>query len=340
MNKRIKRLISGMLSVIVAGSCAASGLAADVRYGDVNNDSLINSSDALVVLTATVGAKTLTADETKRGDVDGNGIINSSDALDILLYSVGSLKKFKVEDADKPVVPTKGDEILALYSNAVKKARKEIPSYRFKMVTETKDPKIEATGLIPLSDKDKNEFDDDIYNVLYSIIRRKNKLILINKFENDTELRDELIEFLDNKKENSKGVILAIYAILKILNCPDERCLNYINDLIKKCSPNNEYTEQAVKEIINILANRDFVPSDEYESIIKANIDNIKIVNKLLSYKEEKEKSYIPTLLNYLEHEKALEKAHKEYDKYMRNHLTQAEKDYLEIMGEDIKKLK
>ena len=39
-------------------------------------------------------------------------------------------------------------------------------------------------------------------------------------------------------------------------------------------------------------------------------------------------------------HEKALEKAHEEYDKYMRNHLTQAEKDYLEIMGEDIKRLK
>ena len=41
-----------------------------------------------------------------------------------------------------------------------------------------------------------------------------------------------------------------------------------------------------------------------------------------------------------ISHEKALEKAHKEYDKYMRNHLTQAEKDYLEIMDEDIKKLK
>ena len=38
-------------------------------------------------------------------------------------------------------------------------------------------------------------------------------------------------------------------------------------------------------------------------------------------------------------HEKALQKAHEEYDKYMRTHLTQAEKDYLEIMGEDIKKL-
>lgn len=38
-------------------------------------------------------------------------------------------------------------------------------------------------------------------------------------------------------------------------------------------------------------------------------------------------------------HKEALEKAHREYDKYMQTHLTQAEKDYLEIMGEDIKKL-
>ena len=39
-------------------------------------------------------------------------------------------------------------------------------------------------------------------------------------------------------------------------------------------------------------------------------------------------------------HEETLKKAHEEYDKYMKNHLTQAEKDYLEIMGEDIRKLK
>lgn len=41
-----------------------------------------------------------------------------------------------------------------------------------------------------------------------------------------------------------------------------------------------------------------------------------------------------------ISHEKALEKAHKEYEKYIKSHLTQAEKDYLEILGEDIKKLK
>ena len=39
-------------------------------------------------------------------------------------------------------------------------------------------------------------------------------------------------------------------------------------------------------------------------------------------------------------HEKALEKAHKEYDKYMQTHLTKAEKDYLRILGEDMKRLK
>lgn len=41
-----------------------------------------------------------------------------------------------------------------------------------------------------------------------------------------------------------------------------------------------------------------------------------------------------------ISHEQALEKAHEEYEKYMRSHLTQAEKDYLEIMGKDIKQLK
>lgn len=38
-------------------------------------------------------------------------------------------------------------------------------------------------------------------------------------------------------------------------------------------------------------------------------------------------------------HEEALIKAHKEYEKYMQNHLTQAEKDYLEIMKCELKEL-
>lgn len=38
-------------------------------------------------------------------------------------------------------------------------------------------------------------------------------------------------------------------------------------------------------------------------------------------------------------HEEALKKAHAEYDKYMQNHLTKAEKDYLEIMNIELKEI-
>lgn len=40
-----------------------------------------------------------------------------------------------------------------------------------------------------------------------------------------------------------------------------------------------------------------------------------------------------------ISHEKALKKAHEEYDKYMRTHLTQVEKDYLEIMNIELKEI-
>ena len=38
-------------------------------------------------------------------------------------------------------------------------------------------------------------------------------------------------------------------------------------------------------------------------------------------------------------HEKALKKAHEEYDKYMQNHLTTAEQDYLEILNKEIEEI-
>ena len=38
-------------------------------------------------------------------------------------------------------------------------------------------------------------------------------------------------------------------------------------------------------------------------------------------------------------HKEALAKAHAEYDKYMQNHLTRAEKDYLEIMNIDLREI-
>ena len=37
-----------------------------------------------------------------------------------------------------------------------------------------------------------------------------------------------------------------------------------------------------------------------------------------------------------ISHEKALEKAHEEYDKYMQKHLTTAEQDYLEMLNKEV----
>ena len=37
-----------------------------------------------------------------------------------------------------------------------------------------------------------------------------------------------------------------------------------------------------------------------------------------------------------ISHKKALEKAHEEYDKYMQNHLTIVEKDYLDMLNKEV----
>ena len=40
-----------------------------------------------------------------------------------------------------------------------------------------------------------------------------------------------------------------------------------------------------------------------------------------------------------ISHKEALEKAHKEYDKYMQKHLTTAEKDYLEMLNKEVEEI-
>ena len=41
-----------------------------------------------------------------------------------------------------------------------------------------------------------------------------------------------------------------------------------------------------------------------------------------------------------ISHKEALRKAHAEYDKYMQNHLTRAEKDYLDVLNKEVNDLK
>lgn len=66
----------------------------NIKYGDVNNDDTINSSDALAVLQYTVGQITLSDDSLAASDVNKDKTINSSDALLILQYTVGQISEF------------------------------------------------------------------------------------------------------------------------------------------------------------------------------------------------------------------------------------------------------
>lgn len=67
---------------------------AKILIGDVTNDGIINSNDALAVLRYSVGQNTLTDNQFAAGDVSRDGIVNSVDALKILQYSVGQITEF------------------------------------------------------------------------------------------------------------------------------------------------------------------------------------------------------------------------------------------------------
>lgn len=59
------------------------------QVGDVNNDKVVNSTDALVILQHSVKLITLTSAQLKVADMTGDGAVNSVDALQVLKLCVG-----------------------------------------------------------------------------------------------------------------------------------------------------------------------------------------------------------------------------------------------------------
>jgi hypothetical protein len=57
--------------------------------GDVNSDGAVNSTDALIVLSADADLNTSQFCPMNCGDVNADGLVNSTDALIILSYDVG-----------------------------------------------------------------------------------------------------------------------------------------------------------------------------------------------------------------------------------------------------------
>jgi hypothetical protein len=57
--------------------------------GDVNQDGLVNSTDALIILSADVGLSTWRFCPMNCGDANADGLVNSTDAAIVLTYDVG-----------------------------------------------------------------------------------------------------------------------------------------------------------------------------------------------------------------------------------------------------------
>lgn len=78
--------------------------------GDVNGDGVVNSTDALIILSCAVGYDTAQFCPMDCGDVNNDGMINSTDSLIIVSYAVGYEVPFPVGEPGCPsgVTPCPG----------------------------------------------------------------------------------------------------------------------------------------------------------------------------------------------------------------------------------------
>jgi hypothetical protein len=77
-------------------------VASTSKSGDVNGDGLVNSTDALVVLSCDAGIGVSQFCPMNCGDVNGDGLVNSTDALIILSYDAGMSISYPVGVAGCP----------------------------------------------------------------------------------------------------------------------------------------------------------------------------------------------------------------------------------------------
>ena len=69
-------------------------VSANAEMGDLSNDGVVDSADAILILRYDVGLVALSADQKAVADVSGDGIIDVGDAILILRYDAGLIKQF------------------------------------------------------------------------------------------------------------------------------------------------------------------------------------------------------------------------------------------------------
>ena len=98
----------GIYTIAMTGNknVTANFAAAAVKLGDVNNDSAVNSTDALIILSCDVNIDVSAFCPMNCGDVNSDGSVNSTDALIILSYDAGMSVPFPLGQSSCPASVT------------------------------------------------------------------------------------------------------------------------------------------------------------------------------------------------------------------------------------------
>lgn len=266
MNKLMGRGLSVILAVVIAVGCMVCSSAASGKYGDLDNDGKINSSDALAVLKHSVGSTLLTGDSLVYGDVNADSTINSADALLVLQYAVGKISSFPAEKTSAPA--TKAD-ILKCYTQTISKARTDIPAYRLRLTTETTDVKLsgDLLEMMPKSEVEKMK-NDMLQKQSYTNLFKQGNASALANLPAECSVTDPAafkditlkvledgnyqidIKFKDEKNPTKDSVIV------KLLGLPDKQTVTkQMEDEFKKTLEGLEDVPMSVK-----------VPSLEYKN--------------------------------------------------------------------------
>ncbi|NQT24019.1 hypothetical protein HQ585_01555 [candidate division KSB1 bacterium] len=99
-----------LLPVLCIDDCSYTINSSCGILGDVNSDDVVNSTDALIILSCDVGLDVSSFCPMNCGDVNDDGIVNSTDALILMSYDVGVSVPFPIGDPGCPssVIPCAG----------------------------------------------------------------------------------------------------------------------------------------------------------------------------------------------------------------------------------------
>lgn len=100
----MKKIAGALLACIICLSAVfcVGVSAAEIKLGDVNNDSVISVKDATLVQKYVCGVEDFDNDALVAADVDKNGHVNITDATYIMKFVVSAIDEFPSEPETEP----------------------------------------------------------------------------------------------------------------------------------------------------------------------------------------------------------------------------------------------